>query len=82
MISDGPVAPDELHVSFLAFSGIEEDAVVIPPILVTVLLPALPGEQENEGPVPGRLDAPVPLTPKGFMDFRATVVDPADLEHS
>lgn len=42
----------------LAFAGVEKYAVVVPTVFVTVLLPGLPGEQEDEGPAPGRRDAP------------------------
>src|SRR5215218_4220662 len=81
VVADGSVPTDELHASFLALSGIEEDAVVVPPIPVAVLLSALPSEQEYEGPIPRRRDATLPLTSIRFMDLRSSVVDSADLEH-
>src|SRR5688572_2279163 len=50
VVPDGPVASDKLHLPYLAFPGVQEDAILVPPILVAVLLPALSGEQENQGP--------------------------------
>src|SRR5215210_5884098 len=81
VVADGSVPTDEIHVSFLTLSCIEEDAVIVPPIPVTVLLSALPYEQEYEGPVPRRRNATLPLTSIRFMDLGSSVVDPADLEH-
>jgi hypothetical protein len=63
VVPDGPVASDKLHLPYLAFPGVQEDAIFIPPILVAVLLPALSGEQEDEWPVPRRRDATLPLPP-------------------
>src|SRR5688500_10838498 len=67
VIPDGPVASDKFHLPYLAFPGVEEDAILIPPILVAVLLPALSGEQEDEWPVPRRRDATLPLPPVGSV---------------
>jgi hypothetical protein len=78
----GLVAPDEPHVPDPALPRVEEDAVVVPTVFVTVLLPGLPGEQEDEGPAPGRRDAPLLLAPVGSVYVRTTVIDFANLEHA
>jgi hypothetical protein len=69
-------------VSHLTFPGVEEHAVVVPSIPVTVLFTTLPGEQEYEGPISGRGDAPLPLASVGFVDIQTTVVDLANLKHT
>src|SRR5215211_2412481 len=81
MVADGSVPTDELHVSYLTLAGIEKDAVLVPSISVTVLLSALPCEQEYEWPIPRRRNATLPLTSIRLMNLRSSVVDPANLEH-
>jgi hypothetical protein len=82
VVPDGPVASDKLHLPYLAFPGVQEDAILIPPILVAVLLPALSGEQENQGPTAGCRDATLPLPPLGSVYIRTTVVDFTNLKHT
>src|SRR5450631_2551943 len=54
MISNRLVAADELHIADLAFSGIQEDVLFAPSILVAVLLSRFSSEQEQERLVGGR----------------------------
>src|ERR671911_2142080 len=82
VVPDGPVASDKLHLPYLAFPGVQEDAILIPPILVAVLLPALSGEQENQGPTAGCRDATLPLPSIGSVYVRTAVVDFTQPQHT
>jgi len=81
VVSDRPVPGPEPHIPDLSFSRVEEHAVGIPSVFVSVLLPTFPGEQEDERPILGCRDSSLPLAPVEIVDLGATIVDTSNLEH-
>lgn len=58
MVSDSPVPVSKLLIPYLSLPSVEEDAVLFPPVSVTVLLSSFSGKQEYEGLV-GRVEMPL-----------------------
>jgi hypothetical protein len=48
MFTDGAIATPVLHITFLAFTVVMKDALVIPEITVPVLLASLAGKQNDK----------------------------------
>ncbi len=67
------VAPDELHVSTLTFSGVEEDPVVCPAVGIAVLFALLAGKDEDEVLVGGRADATLGLAAMLVVEVTTTI---------
>ena len=67
------VAPDELHISTLAFAGVEEDPVVSPAVGIAVSFALLAGEDEDEILVGGRGDATLGLAAMLVVEVTTTI---------
>ena len=79
VITNCLVAADELHVSVLTFSGVEENPVVSPAVGIAVLFALVAGENEDEILVGGRADATLRLAAVLVVEVAAaTTVPPND----
>jgi hypothetical protein len=62
MVTDRLIAADELHIPALALSAVAENlAPLIPAVPITMLFPAMPGEQHQERMLRWRTYAALPL---------------------
>jgi hypothetical protein len=80
MISNGPITVSKLLIPYLTLSRVEEDAVLFPPVLITVLLARRAGERQHDGSSPWGRDAPLVLAAVWLVDLSTTVIDPSNLE--
>ncbi len=67
------VAPDELHVSTLTFSGVEEDPVVGPTVGIAILFALFAGKDEDEILVGRRADATLGLAAVLVVEVATTI---------
>lgn len=74
MIADGEVAPHHLHVADLAFAGVSQGAIRLPPVSVTDLGGAMAGEDENGRNASWRGDTALLLSPVAIVNVCAAVV--------
>ncbi len=73
MITHCLVAPDELHISTLTLSGVEEDPVVSPAVGISVLFALVAGEDEDEILVGRRADATLRLAAVLVVEVTTTI---------
>ena len=62
VVADGEIPSQHPHVAFLPFAGVPIGAIVAIAIAVTVLMPGVSSEQENQRAVAGGANPSLPLT--------------------